>query len=285
MFTSILVPYVNERSETNVLESALAIAADLQFSFKPHKAAAHLAVLISIEMPVMLPDMWSSSGSGILLCDAAHAHAKMLQARIEQRTKGGAVLPEIRLEHGFGDSASKMAALHARYADISIVPNAAGTDSAIAHHYFSALLMHSGRPVLTIPETCGLTKTPKHVVVAWQPTRETTRAVQDAMPFLQAAETVDVLVVDPETSSALHGEDPGTDIATQLARHGLRVNVVCVPSSGKSVASAINGYLAHSGAHLLVAGGYGHNRLHEFLLGGVTRELLQTTAVPVLFSH
>jgi len=285
MFTSILVPYVNERSETNVLESALAIAADLQFSFKPHKAAAHLAVLIGIEMPVMLPDMWSSSGSGILLCDAADAHAKTLQARIAQRTKGGAVLPEIRLEHAAGDSAAKMAALHARYSDISILPSASGTDSAIAHHYFSALLMHSGRPVLTIPEAYTLADTPKRVVIAWQPTRETTRAVHDAMPFLQAAETVDVLIVDPEVNNDAHGQDPGTDIATQLARHGLHVKVVCVKSSGKSVALAINGYLAHAGAHLLVAGGYGHSRLQEFLLGGVTRELLQTAAIPVLFSH
>jgi nucleotide-binding universal stress UspA family protein len=105
------------------------------------------------------------------------------------------------------------------------------------------------------------------------------------MAFLLAAESVEILIIDPEVGEAVHGENPGADIATHLARHGLRVNVVCLPSSGRSVATAINDYAVHSGAHLLVAGGYGHNRLHEFLLGGVTRELLQITKVPVLFSH
>ena len=285
MFKSILVPYVNQLTETNVLESALAIAADVSADSSSQKNAAHLAILIGIEIPVMLPDVWSSSASGLLICDDAHARAKVVSERLAQRTKNCAVVPEIRVLHALGDSASQMAALHARYADICVVPTASGADSGLAHHYFSALLMHSGRPVLAVPEHCAATASPKHVVIAWQPTRETTRAVHDAMPFLHAAETVDVLIIDPEVDDTAHGENPGADIATHLARHGLRVNVVSVPSAGRSVATSINEYLSQSGANLLVAGGYGHNRLQEFLLGGVTRALLQTAAVPVLFSH
>jgi nucleotide-binding universal stress UspA family protein len=285
MFKSILVPYVNSLTETNVLESALAIAADCTADTSSQKTAAHLAILVGIEIPVMLPDVWAPSADGLVLCDAAHAHAKAVSERLAQRTKNAVVVPEIRVLHTMGDSASQMAALHARYADICLVPTATGADSGLAHHYFSALLMHSGRPVLAVPEHCPATASPKHVVIAWQPTRETTRAVHDAMPFLRAAQTVDVLMIDPEVGDTAHGENPGADIATHLARHSLRVNVVCVPSSGRGVAHAINEYVSQVGATLLVAGGYGHNRLKEFLLGGVTRALLQTAVVPVLFSH
>jgi nucleotide-binding universal stress UspA family protein len=133
--------------------------------------------------------------------------------------------------------------------------------------------------------TKALFEQPKRVVIAWQPTRETTRAVHDAMPFLRAADCVDVVVVDPEVGETAHGPDPGTDIATQLARHGLRVNVVQLPRAGTSVACVINDYVRQSNSDLLIAGGYGHSRLREFLLGGVTRELLSTVTVPTLFSH
>jgi nucleotide-binding universal stress UspA family protein len=283
MFKSIFLPYVNQHTEAAVLDSAIAIAAEP--CENPNHAAAHLAVLIGIDMPVLVPEIWSSASTGILLCDAAHARAKVVSERLEQRTKNATVVPEIRLVHAIADSAANLAALHARYADISFVPTASGAESALAHHYFSAMLMHSGRPVLAVPENCIAKAKPKRVIIAWQPTRETTRAVHDAIPFLLAAEVVEILIIDPEVGEAVHGENPGADIATHLARHGLRVNVVCLPSAGRSVASAINAYAAHSSADLLVAGGYGHNRLQEFLLGGVTRELFQTAAVPVLFAH
>jgi nucleotide-binding universal stress UspA family protein len=283
MFKSIFLPYVNQHTETVVLDSAIAIAAEP--GGHPNDAVAHLALLIGIDLPVLMPEIWSSASNGVLLTDAAHERAKVISERLTQRTKNATVVPEIRLVHAIGETAANLAALHARYADISFVPTAAGADSAIAHHYFSAMLMHSGRPVLAVPENCIAKAKPKRVVIAWQPTRETTRAVHDALPFLLAAEKVEVLIVDPVVGEAMHGENPGADIATHLARHGLRVNVVCLPSAGRSVASAINEYTAHSGANLLVAGGYGHNRLKEFLLGGVTRELFHTATVPVLFAH
>lgn len=75
------------------------------------------------------------------------------------------------------------------------------------------------------------------------------------------------------------------DIATHLARHGFKVNVVACPREDRSVAAALLQHAAESNAQLLVAGGYGHSRLREWALGGTTRELLEQSRIPVQFSH
>jgi nucleotide-binding universal stress UspA family protein len=125
-----------------------------------------------------------------------------------------------------------------------------------------------------------------HAVVAWQPTRESTRALHDALPLLRAARTVDVVTVDPVIGESRHGEEPGADIAAHLARHGLEANVVVhARRPQETVAAALLRHAAESGAQLLVAGGYGHSRLREWAIGGTTRELLRTARTPVLFSH
>ena len=160
-----------------------------------------------------------------------------------------------------------------------------GAENMLVHDYFHDLLRHSGRPVLVVPDGHAATLPPKRVVIAWKPTRETSRAVADAMPLLQKADAVDVLVIDPAVGESAHGGEPGADIAAHLARHGLRVEVVTRPSMNFSVAYAVLEYARTVGADLVVAGGYGHSRLREALLGGTTRELLQTTHLPVLFSH
>jgi nucleotide-binding universal stress UspA family protein len=279
MIKSIIVPYVNSHSEGTPLQSALALAA----RFK-----AHLIVLVAFSVPAPIPDAWHTApyDTFMHMREEALASAKAVGERLRLRCEKAGTHAEVRIVEAFGSGAATLAAFQARYADISIVPVAtSGMGSALAQEYFSELLVHSGRPVLVMPASKPLLESPKHVVIAWQPTRETARAVNDAMPFLRAADGVDVLVVDPEEGETGHGPDPGTDIATQLARHGLRVTVVKLPRGGARVAAVIDDYVRQSNGDLLVAGGYGHSRLREFLLGGVTRELLRSVTVPTLFSH
>jgi nucleotide-binding universal stress UspA family protein len=122
------------------------------------------------------------------------------------------------------------------------------------------------------------------VLLAWKPTRESARAIHDAIALFEPAD-IEVLVVDPEIGDFSHGDEPGADIAAHLAEHGLRVNVTRRPSGTMSVATTILLHAAESGADLIVAGGYGHARMREWVLGGATRELLEGLDVPVLFSH
>jgi nucleotide-binding universal stress UspA family protein len=108
--------------------------------------------------------------------------------------------------------------------------------------------------------------------------------VSDALSFLVAAKAVTVLLVDAGKRHR-QGEEPGADIALQLARHGARVDVERVTSNGASIAQVILGYAIEMRSDLLVFGAYSHARLRQRLLGGTTRTLLAQMSVPVLVSR
>jgi nucleotide-binding universal stress UspA family protein len=185
----------------------------------------------------------------------------------------------------------RMAANCAHAADLVVVAGG-GIDSMeakITHAYFASLLLESGRPVLVVPPHCDVALPPRHVVVGWRPSREATRALHDGMPLLMSADTVDVMVV--ETAGAeLDDEEsdlPGVDIVEHLARHGVAASKVVREHEPRdqSVGSVLLEHAQESQAQLIVVGGYGHSRLREWAVGGVTRELLSDATLPVLYSH
>lgn len=279
MFKNLLLPYVNPTSEAGPLATAMALAEHFD---------AHLAVLVSVDIPPPMPNEWGVVTNDFFVhaLDQARERAQTLALRLRERTRALRRPAEVRLIESVSLFPARTATLNARYADLTIVPSApqSGNDSALAHDYFQDLLTGSGGPVLVVP--AGASGAPaKRAVVAWQPTRESSRAVRDALPLLLRAESVDVLVIDPHVAEDGHGEQPGADIAMHLARHGLKVQVLTQPRLGRTVANAILEHASDIGADLIVAGGYGHSRWREFVLGGVTRDLLQSTTVPILFSH
>lgn len=145
------------------------------------------------------------------------------------------------------------------------------------------ILLAGGVPLLIVPNAWEGETIGTRIVVGWNATREARRAISDSLSFLVAAKSVTVLVIDP-ASRQQHGAEPGADIATQLARHGARVDVEQVNSLGIPVAQVILRYALKSASDLLVIGAYSHARLKEILLGGVTRTLLAQMPVPVLIS-
>ena len=103
------------------------------------------------------------------------------------------------------------------------------------------------------------------------------------MPFLTRAKNVEILVVTGERDKS--GEITGTNMARHLARHGVAVEIKRLPVGSTDVQAAILAHAADVGANFMVLGGYGHSRLREFILGGVTRSILASMPVPVLMSH
>jgi nucleotide-binding universal stress UspA family protein len=173
-------------------------------------------------------------------------------------------------------------ALHARYADLTIVgqtppPNTPNGEATLAHD----LVLQSGRPVLVMPFFGANAPIGDNVVVAWNGSREAARAVGDAMPILERAKNVNVLSIQPEGI----GDAPGADIAHHLARHGIRATAKQSVANRIDTGDVLLNFIADSGADLLVMGAYGHTRMREIILGGVTRHVLQHAAVPVLLSH
>jgi nucleotide-binding universal stress UspA family protein len=147
------------------------------------------------------------------------------------------------------------------------------------------LLMASGVPVLIIPTEWKSETIGNNILVGWNASREARRAMVDAMPFLNAAQSVTVLVVDPAKRADEHGEEPGADIALCLARHGAHVDVEQATSDGSPIGEVILSRALNRGVDLIVIGAYSHARWAEIIFGGVTRTLLTQMPVPVLVSR
>jgi len=139
----------------------------------------------------------------------------------------------------------------------------------------------SGRPAMIIPHSGTLDHIGKRILVAWDGEKEAVRAVNDAMPFLKAAEAVEVVNIN-------RSDDPGipcAEIAAHLARHDIMVEAGNAHTKSRHTGEAIL-YLAQNfGADLIVMGAYGHSRLRELVIGGATKHVLEKTTVPVLISH
>ncbi len=144
----------------------------------------------------------------------------------------------------------------------------------------------SAQPVIVVPCVGHLETFGKRVLVAWNGSREATRAVREALPLLSTAEQVVILAINPETSDYRgFGDEPGADIALYLARHGVNVEVTKTTHDGGDVADILLSRAADLSADLICMGAYGHSRLRELTLGGVTRKIMRQMPVPVLLAH
>ena len=150
-------------------------------------------------------------------------------------------------------------------------------------HLAEEVVLTSGKPILVIPYIGAGKAMGKRVLVAWDASREAARAVADAMPMLEQADEVMVLAVNP--GNGAHGAEPGADIALHLARHGIKAEAQHIEAHDISVADVLLSRVADLSVDLIVMGAYGHSRLREIILGGVTRQVFEQMTVPVLMTH
>jgi nucleotide-binding universal stress UspA family protein len=250
--------------------------------------SAHLRIGLSVDLPVVaVQDMGGFAPTVYApLLDQARQTAEQRAQKLREKFSASDIQPEIFLFETQPAYTVSPVSMHAHYADCSIMLSESVPEAAPFHRlHLQSLLMDSGRPVILIPAQCSARVPPQYVVIAWSPTREAARAIHDALPLLLKASRVDVLIIDPKVGVNAHGSEPGADIATHLARHGLKVNVVTRPRINQSTGASILQYAESNAADLIVSGAYGHSRLRELVFGGVTRELIKTSKVPVLLSH
>jgi len=252
-------------------------------------AQEHGARLISVFMqpePTATPPEMFARGEGILNVIDAH------QAQIERiEADHRAQFEDIIHRHGIRSEwrslpyLSSDVAVHAYYADLVVVsrPESPG-QTAGPPGLAESLVLSSGRPIIVFPPR-GKVSRLRRILVAWNATRESIRAVGDALPLLVKAEAVEILVVDHQRHPEGHGQEPGADIARHLARHGAQVEVTRLSSGGKAVGRLLLSQAAAFGAELLVMGAYGHTQLREWMFGGVTRTVLYEADLPVLMSR
>ena len=144
-------------------------------------------------------------------------------------------------------------------------------------------LFESGRPMIFVPYIQKAPLKLDNVMVCWDGSRQAARAIADAMPLLDKAGRVEIVIIANERGK--QDEIEGADIGQHLARHGLKVDVNRITGGNIDVADALLSHAADSGADFMVMGGYGHSRLREFVLGGVTHSIFRSMTVPALMSH
>ncbi len=177
-------------------------------------------------------------------------------------------------------------ALHARYADLVVIGQKhPDMPSGVGQEFERGAPLAAGRPVLVVPYAFEHRPVGRRVLVAWNASREAARAVSDALPLLKRAEQVNVVAFRPEISGTAHGEEPGADIGLYLARHGVKVTASVYQDPQGDIGGQLLSRAFDLSADLIVMGAWGHSRLREFVLGGVTRTVLETMTVPVLMSH
>ena len=171
----------------------------------------------------------------------------------------------------------------ARRFDLAVVGQPEPETNAVEEIIVEGALFDSGGPLIIVPY---IQKTPlklDHIMVCWDGGRAAARAIRDAMPFLRRAGRIEVVIIANERGK--QDQIERADVGAHLTRHGLNAAVKRVPLGDVEVADMLLSHAADEGVDFIVMGGYGHSRLREFVLGGVTRSMLRTMTVPVLMSH
>lgn len=186
------------------------------------------------------------------------------------------------------DEAGVGISLQARYSDLVVIGQTNPDESVpeLRRDFPEYVVMNSGRPVLIVPYAGRFDSVGDRALVAWDGSIEATRAVTAAIPLLRRSSLVQVVVFNPRIGPGGHGEEPGADLGLYLARHRIKVEVSQESTnSDAEIGPALLSHAADFGADLLVMGGYGHSRLREVLLGGVTDTILTSMTIPTLMVH
>ena len=278
-FRDILAVIGSVKGDGHALEFAQALAV---------KDNAHLSGLLVNWLPALpaAVEGWIVDARWADLVEEARASLAHEHAELARYLKGSV---DRSSDHSVlidPESARREIALYGRHSDLSVVARPGGSPGRDGRMVIlEGLLFGAGRPVMIVPPNWSSSSLGSVVMICWDASREAARAVFDASPFLAGADRVVVVTVDARPELAGHGEAPGFDIATHLARRGVNVELRNIDSRGRSDADVLGSEAEAVGADLIVMGGYGRSRMREFVFGGVTRRMLEAAVRPLFMSH
>jgi len=282
-----LLVYVDQSEHAS---ERLRLAADL--------ACRHMSRLTALFVRELNPAQRHEQGAAELgqgSSDAISRTNQRIQNSIDEAAERlRLVLEKLRREHGLevewrclDGIGSIVVPQHARFADLCVLSqdvSAAATDTG--YTFSEQLLFVTGRPVVFVPTQGTFDTLGRNILVAWNSSRASSRAVNDALPLIERAEHVTVLAVNPGEFAERYGALPPQQMVEHLRRHGASVEGVWLDNiPAESIAGAVQAEADTVGADLVVAGAFGHPRLWEKLMGGVTRDLLASMRLPILMSY
>jgi len=243
---------------------------------------AHLAMTYMTTPATMPAEVTGRAASAAYIAEAtaiAHEKADTIRAEIADEADAAGVTWDWEVLEG---DHIRLLAERSHFADLVLVcqGHGGGSDSHVGRRQPNDLLFMASCPCLVLPPSWASDAIGRRVLIAWKETREAARALRDSLPFLQSAEEVFLLTCGP----AHHRREAGATAVSFLERHGLRIEHVNDTATG-DVGAFILGNADDLRADLLVMGAYGHSRLRQMILGGVTQRVLSDMTCPVLMSH
>lgn len=247
---------------------------------------AHLVATFVVRELALEPYAGYAIGAALtsMLADYAKATAASLcsaRERFDALVRNRSFSAEWRVSYNEGGEALM---LHARHASLAILgPPARQQGKTTRLGLSERFIFESGRPCLLVPKDWPEDRAARRIVVGWNGSREATRAIADAMPFLGSADAVHLIVVPEPRLRGAYGPDPGTDMAAHLARSGAQV--ILEQRAGAEAGAVLLQRCRDLDADLLVAGGRAHPHVSDLLLGGATRAIFEDVEVPLMMSR
>ncbi|WP_262032273.1 universal stress protein [Microvirga sp. Mcv34] len=264
--------------EADVPSAALAYGLSLA-----REAGAHATALSASVKLVLTHAVVSTMAAGLVAGENQRvrelAEAAAESARRQADLEGVPCTVE-SVQLRYADLVERFTAL-SRVHDLTVVdadPDVLTTDRTLIEQ----AIFSSGRPVIVVPRGVDTFRAGR-IIVAWDGTPKAARALNDALPFLRAADQVELVSVTGEKDLAK--TVPGAEIAPHLARHDINVNVVNLPAQQGDVAETLRNHANLTQADMVVMGAYAHSRLRQLVLGGVTQSLLNASPVPLFLSY
>lgn len=255
-------------------DNRLQIAIDLA-----RLAGGHIACVQVAAVEPYVVDPYSGMFGIAAIIDTIHDQDKLARQAIEARLRREHVEWDWRC---FDGSVAETLIGQSRLADIVIIsqPGASRQINGQPLPIVGDVVLNTSAPVLVVPIGCQHFAVNGATMLAWNGSAEAAHAMRLTVPLLRRASCVHIVEVTDDASGM-----PATDAATYLARHGVPCEVHDWPAKGRRTSVALLHAVAELDAGYLVMGAYGHSRLRETVLGGVTRELIQSTTVPLLLAH
>jgi len=262
---------------------------DVRLSYAVPVAERHDAVLTGL-LCVEIPDVISAGGGVFSVGSVAAELQSQAEEQGDKSLKGLKkkfdkleVRNELRRLDATSAQMGKAISDEARVSDIFVATRPYGHFTE-QPELFEKVLFSCGRSCLFVPPAVKARKPFTDIVVGWRNSRETARTVADAIPFLQKADKVTLAMVFEEESTEELRIEPGADMARHLDRHGVNVELRNI-TGWKNAGDALLNEIERTDADMFVIGGFGHSRFREWVLGGVTRDVLTKAEVPVLMAH
>ena len=266
-------------NETSRVPELIKVARDLGLRFN-----AHISGLYIIPAVQVYPSDGYAGGTNIF--DGTRVFFQDQLLKVKEAFEGGMRVDKLSFEFHVVDSTLPSIANeminNCRNVDLVVISNTDRDESGeVESDFVETLVLAAGRPVLILPYKGEVKLKTDQIMVGWDDSRESSRAVFDALPFLQEATLTRLVTVDVPAGGAL----PAASIAETLDRHGVKAEITDVVSDGASVGETLLRAANDHGAELVVLGAYGHSRFSEMIFGGATRHILRNLDRPVLMSH